>query len=602
MKGERPKKIKKKSLKKAIKLFRYLRPYRVKFGVGIIFLILSSLTGLIFPMLTGKLIDASSVTSEAGEGLFDTNSINSVALLLLLVFAAQSIFSFFRIYIFADVTESMLAKLRKESYEHIIRLPMQFFNTRRVGDLNSRIAADIALLQETFTTTLAEFARQILTIIIGIGLLAYFSIDLTLIMLASIPVMAVVAVFFGRFIKKLSKKAQDKVAESNVVVEETLAGIVNVKAFTNELFETLRYKNLTEEVRKVAMRGATWRAVFVSFIIFCMFGAIVLVIWYGVHLKESGVITTGELITFILYSVFIGASFGGIPELYAKIQKAIGATENLMDLLDEEPELLHKPTTAKTHSIRGNIRFDDVSFYYPSRKEIQVLDGLSFEAKEGKSYALVGASGAGKSTIVSLILRLYDAQAGTIYIDDQPIQNLDLTELRKNIALVPQEVLLFGGSIKENIAYGKTNATDEEVIEAAKKANAHEFIESFPDGYDTLVGERGIQLSGGQRQRVAVARAVLKDPKILILDEATSALDSVSERLVQEALEKLMQGRTTLVIAHRFATIKKVDEIIVMKNGKLIEKGTHEELSKIEKGVYRELSKLQFSEDAAFTD
>lgn len=602
MKGERPKKIKKKSLKKAIKLFRYLRPYRVKFGVGIIFLILSSLTGLIFPMLTGKLIDASSVTSEAGEGLFDTNSINSVALLLLLVFAAQSIFSFFRIYIFADVTESMLAKLRKESYEHIIRLPMQFFNTRRVGDLNSRIAADIALLQETFTTTLAEFARQILTIIIGIGLLAYFSIDLTLIMLASIPVMAVVAVFFGRFIKKLSKKAQDKVAESNVVVEETLAGIVNVKAFTNELFETLRYKNLTEEVRKVAMRGATWRAVFVSFIIFCMFGAIVLVIWYGVHLKESGVITTGELITFILYSVFIGASFGGIPELYAKIQKAIGATENLMDLLDEEPELLHKPTTAKTHSIRGNIRFDDVSFYYPSRKEIQVLDGLSFEAKEGKSYALVGASGAGKSTIVSLILRLYDAQAGTIYIDDQPIQNLDLTELRKNIALVPQEVLLFGGSIKENIAYGKTNATDEEVIEAAKKANAHEFIESFPDGYDTLVGERGIQLSGGQRQRVAVARAVLKDPKILILDEATSALDSVSERLVQEALEKLMQGRTTLVIAHRFATIKKVDEIIVLKNGKLIEKGTHEELSKIEKGVYRELSKLQFSEDAAFTD
>jgi ABC-type multidrug transport system fused ATPase/permease subunit len=597
MTKSKSKKISKQSLKKASKLFRYLKPYRLKFAIGMLFLLLSSLTGMVFPMLTGKLIDATNISEAESQGLFDMSNINSVALALLLVFAAQAVFSFFRIYIFSDVTESMLAKLRRESYEHIIKLPMQFFNTRRVGELNSRIAADIALLQETFTTTLAEFLRQFITIFVGVALLAYFSMELTLMMLASIPVMAVVAVFFGRFIKKLSKQTQDKVAESNVVVEETLSGIANVKAFTNELFETLRYNRLVDEVKQVAMRGAMWRSVFVSFIIFCMFGAIVLVIWYGVHLKDSGAITTGELITFILYSVFVGASFGGVPDLYAKIQKAIGSTENLMDLLEEQPETISLSGGTAITEISGKIDFNEVSFAYPSRQEVEVLKGVNFTAEDGKSYALVGASGAGKSTIVSLLLRFYDIQQGQILIDGLPIHELDLTELRKNIALVPQEVLLFGGTIKENIAYGKTNATDEEIIDAAKKANAHEFIESFPQGYETLVGERGIQLSGGQRQRIAVARAVLKDPKILILDEATSALDSVSERLVQEALEKLMKGRTTIVIAHRFATIKKVDEVIVLQDGKVVEKGTHEELSSIPNGFYKELSRLQFSQE-----
>lgn len=585
-------KLSKESVKKAMRIFSYLKPYRVKFTIGMIFLLFSSLTSMIFPGLMGKLVDATGSSTPSGS-FFNFDNINQVAIVLLCVFAAQAVFSFFRIYLFADVTENMLASLRQATYKHLIKLPMSFFNKKRVGELNSRIASDISILQETFTTTIAEFLRQILTITIGIALLAFYSYKLTLLMLCTLPVMMIAAVIFGKFIKKLSKNTQEKVAESNVVVEETMSGISNVKSFVNELFEINRYKQVTNEVKSIAMRGAKWRGGFASFIIFAMFGSIVLVIWYGALLKASGEITMGDLFSFIMYSVFVGASFGGVAELYTSIQKAIGSTEHLMEILDEETEEI--TATDTPIKLTGKVAFNGVGFHYPSRPDVAVLKNVSFEVNQGQQIAIVGPSGAGKSTITNLLLRFYNPQSGTILFDDKDAKNLSLFDLRSNMALVPQEVLLFGGSIKENIAYGKPNATDEEINAAAKQANALEFITSFPEGMETMVGERGIQLSGGQRQRIAIARAILKNPAILILDEATSSLDSASEKLVQDALDNLMKGRTSFVIAHRLSTIKNADNIMVLKDGEIVEQGTHLELMNNSDGVYQNLSNIQFA-------
>jgi ABC-type multidrug transport system fused ATPase/permease subunit len=377
------------------------------------------------------------------------------------------------------------------------------------------------------------------------------------------------------------------------VVEETMSGISNVKSFVNELFEINRYKQVTNEVKSIAMRGAKWRGGFASFIIFAMFGSIVLVIWYGALLKASGEITMGDLFSFIMYSVFVGASFGGVAELYTSIQKAIGSTEHLMEILDEETEVI----TASDNPIKltGKVAFNNIGFHYPSRPDVEVLKNVSFEVNQGQQIAIVGPSGAGKSTITNLLLRFYTPQSGTILFDDKDAQHISLFDLRSNMALVPQEVLLFGGSIKENIAYGKPTATDEEINEAASQANALEFITSFPEGMDTMVGERGIQLSGGQRQRIAIARAILKNPAILILDEATSSLDSASEKLVQDALDNLMKGRTSFVIAHRLSTIKNADSIMVLQDGNIVEQGTHNELMNQTDGVYQNLSNIQFA-------
>ncbi|MES2398224.1 MAG: ATP-binding cassette domain-containing protein, partial [Bacteroidota bacterium] len=412
--------------------------------------------------------------------------------------------------------------------------------------------------------------------------------------LAIVPVVAVAAVIFGRFIRKVSREVQDKIAESNTIVQETLQGITNVKAFANEYFENLRYKKSTESIVVTAIQGGKYRGAFASFIIFCLFGAIVAVIWYGVFLASKDQLFIGDLIKFILYSVYVGASFGGIAELYSQIQKAVGATERVFEILDEHPEDLDI-TTAQTNITRveGNVEFRDVAFTYPSRKEIQVLKNINLTAKKGETIAIVGPSGSGKSTLIGLLLRFYDPEKGTLLIDGKDAKSYSLTELRNNMAMVPQDVILFGGTIRENIAYGKPTATIAEIAEAARKANALEFIDTFPEKFETLVGERGIKLSGGQRQRIAIARAVLKDPSILILDEATSSLDSESERVVQEALDKLMVGRTSFVIAHRLSTIRKADKIIVIDKGNVRETGTHEELILQENGLYRSLSKLQ---------
>ncbi|MBL7983020.1 MAG: ATP-binding cassette domain-containing protein [Flavobacteriales bacterium] len=595
----KPAKLTKATLRKFFRLFRYLRAYRVTFGVGMLLLLGNSLLSMVFPGLMGKLVDATKgELPRDAEALLDLSNIDSVALLLLGVFALQALLGFGRIYLFSYVTEHMLARLRQDTYEHLLKLPMSFFATRRVGELNSRISADVALLQDTFTTTLAELVRQLVIVTVGLVLLTALSPQLTLTMLASIPVVAVVAVLFGRFIRKLSKEVQDRIADTNVVVDETLQGIQSVKAFANEAWEAMRYGRSVTAARGLAMKGARWRGAFVSFIILCMFGAIVLVIWRGVHLKEEGVLSTGELVTFIMYSVFIGASIGSIPEYITNVLKAVGATERLMDLHDEPGEAIDLGPKGAPLPIEGRIAFQHVSFHYASRPDMPVLRDVTFTAEPGQRIALVGPSGAGKSTIASIVLRFHDPVNGTVLIDGKDARDYPLTALRDRMAIVPQEVLLFGGTIRENIAYGKPNATQQEVEEAARKANAHSFISSFPEGYGTVVGERGVQLSGGQRQRIAIARAVLKDPAILILDEATSALDSESERLVQEALDQLMKGRTSLVIAHRLSTIRDADRILVLDKGVVVESGTHEELIADGEGLYHGLHILQRSTNA----
>jgi ABC-type multidrug transport system fused ATPase/permease subunit len=579
-------KLNKTAFKSSLRLFEYVGEHKWKLYVGLLFLIFTGGTALLFPMMLGNLVK----TVEKK----DFTQINEIGLYLILVLSLQSVFSYFRVYLFVNYTENTLAKLRQAVYAHMIQLPMTFFVQKRVGDLNSRMSADVSQIQDTLTTTIAEFLRQFILIIGGIILLLVISPKLTLLMLSIVPVVAVAAVIFGRFIRKTSREVQERIAESNTIIEETLQGITNVKAFANEFFENVRYRKSTEEIVKNAIKGGVYRGAFASFIIFCLFGAIVAVIWYGVNLASRNELLIGDLISFILYSAFVGASFGGIAELYAQIQKAVGAIERVFEILDEQPEPLditeHKELTTR---IEGTVIFRDVAFTYPSRKEIQVLKSINLTVNKGETIAVVGPSGSGKSTLVGLLLRFYDPESGAILIDGKDAKNYSLTELRNNMAIVPQDVLLFGGTIRENIAYGKPNATIAEIAEAAKKANAIEFIDTFPEKFETIVGERGIKLSGGQRQRIAIARAVLKDPSILILDEATSSLDSESERVVQEALDKLMVGRTSFVIAHRLSTIRKADKIIVIEKGLVRESGTHEDLMHLENGLYRSLSRMQ---------
>jgi ABC transporter fused permease/ATP-binding protein len=576
------------SLNKATIIFQYAGNHRWKFYVGLVFLLLTGATALAFPKLMGMLIDC--VKNK------DNSQANTIALGLIVILFLQSICSYFRLYLFVNFTEHTLANLRLSLYSNLVKLPMSFFSQKRVGELNSRISSDITQIQDTLTSTIAEFLRQFILIIGGILLLANESIKLTLLMLSVVPLVAVAAVIFGRFIRKYSKKVQDQVAESQVIVEETMQGITIVKAFANEWYEIARYNGKIKEVVKLAIKGGKYRGYFASFIIFCLFGAIVAVVWFGVRLSISGEMSVGQLISFVLYSTFVGASFGGIAELYAQIQKAIGATERVFELLDETPEKINSvQNAAETNKIKGNVTFKNVAFSYHSRKEIKVLKDVSFTANFGQKIAIVGPSGTGKSTIASLLLRFYNIDGGEILVDGKNIYDYDLENLRGNMSIVPQDVILFGGTIRENIAYGKPNASEEEIILAAKQANALNFIESFPEKFETIVGERGIKLSGGQRQRIAIARALLKNPSILILDEATSSLDSESEKLVQEALEILMQGRTSIIIAHRLSTIRSADQILVLDKGKITEQGTHQELIALENGMYKNLSNLQFS-------
>jgi ABC-type multidrug transport system fused ATPase/permease subunit len=429
----------------------------------------------------------------------------------------------------------------------------------------------------------------------GISILLFISWKLALIMLGTVPVIAIVAVIFGRFIRRLSKEAQDKTASANAIAEEALTGIGNIKAFTNEVFSMLRFTNAINEIKRLNIKSGLWRGVFVSFVVFCMFGAIVFIIWQGLLLTEGPHpgLAKGDLYSFLMVTLLMAASIGSLPDFYAGIQKSIGATEKLMNLLSEisEKELF---TGTATPTISGAITFDNVHFSYPQRPDISVLNGISFSIGSNQTLALVGASGGGKTTIASLVLNYYPEFTGDILFDNTSSKAIELNYLREHIAIVPQDVILFAGTIYENIAFGKPSASKEEVEAAAVQANAFEFIQRFPDGFETQVGDRGIQLSGGQKQRIAIARAILKNPTILILDEATSALDSESEKLVQDALDQLMKGRTSIVIAHRLSTIRNADKIIVLQNGLVAESGNHTELLATN-GLYADLLKLQNS-------
>ncbi|MDB5017193.1 MAG: bmrA [Mucilaginibacter sp.] len=586
-------KINSKSLRQVTRLLSYVKPYRGRFLAAMVFLFLSSLVGLSFPQFLGALIDAAQGKQKFS---FLPATLNGIGLLALVVLFAQGFVSFFRVVWFVQVAEKSLADIRRDTYFKLITLPMNFFSNRRVGELNSRISADLSQIQDAITTTLAEMIRQLILLIGGITFLVIVSPKLTLTLLMLMPVLVVVAVIFGRFIRKLSRQAQDKLAESNTVVEETLQGIANVKAFVNEAFEAARYDRNLRDVVKLAVKGAKFRGLFASFIVFCLFGTIVAVIWYGSVMVSNHELTIGKLIQFVIYGVFVAASMGSFPELYGNMQKAVGASERVLEILDETGEevSIHDTDNSIKEKIEGNLSFSNVVFAYPSRPELTVLKSISFNAAAGQKVAIVGPSGSGKSTMATLILQFYHPQSGVISFDDRAASDFSLTDIRNQVAIVPQDVMLFGGSIQENIAYGKLSASKEEIIQAAQRANAHQFITSFPEAYDTIVGERGVKLSGGQRQRIAIARALLKNPSILILDEATSSLDSESERLVQEALEELMKNRTSIIIAHRLSTIREADKIIVLEKGEIIESGNHQELISNEQGLYRYLSSLQF--------
>ncbi|QKZ11632.1 ABC transporter ATP-binding protein [Spirosoma sp. KUDC1026] len=572
--------------KKVLSIFRFVKPYRFQYAIGFIFLILSAGTTMSFGLLIGQ------ITSVI-QGKSDF-TLNQVTLFFVGVLVAQAIFSFFRIYLFSQVSERAMADVRQATYSKIITLPVPFFEQRRVGELTSRISADISQLQDVLTLTLAELFRQIATLLIGTGIIFYVSWKLTLFMLGTFPVIIVAAIVFGRFIRSLSKQAQDQLASANVIVEETLQSVNIVKAFTNERLEIDRYGSALQRVVATALRAATFRGIFVSFVIFALFGGIIGVVWYGGSLVLDNQMPFADLLTFLVYTMFIGGSVAGMGDLYAQLQKTVGASERILEILGEDAEVNPAEESPLFVPVHGHVRFNDVAFSYPTRPDVPVLKGISLDVAAGHKIALVGQSGAGKSTIVQLLMRYYALGGGHITVDGRDLNSFNITDLRKNIAVVPQEVMLFGGTIMENIKYGKVNATDTEVREAARKANALAFIESFPEGFETVVGERGVKLSGGQRQRIAIARAILKDPAILVLDEATSSLDAESERLVQEALDELMQNRTTIIIAHRLATIRKVDTIYVIREGQIVETGTHDELATQENGVYANLVKLQF--------
>ncbi|MFC0184979.1 ABC transporter, permease/ATP-binding protein [Pseudarcicella hirudinis] len=583
---EDKKKVNKEGLKNALRIFRFVAPYKGTFIIGMFFLIFSNLTTMTFPLLIGEM-------TKVIEGK-SKYQINEVTIFFFGVLIVQAVLSFFRIYTFSQVSEKAMRDVRKSLYSKIITLPVFFFEKRRVGELMSRITSDVTQLQDVLSVTLAEFFRQVFTLVGGIAFISYISWKLTLFMLGTFPFLVIAAMVFGKFIRKVSKKAQDELANTNVVVEETLQSINVVKAFTNEHLEINRYSLSLQKVVNNALKAATFRGGFVSFIIFALFGGIVGVVWFGAQLVASGDLILAELLTFIFYTAFIGGSVGGLGDIYAQLQKTIGASERITEILDEVSEINPDKSSEIFTPVKGNIIYENVAFTYPSRPDMQILKNVSLEVKSGEKIALVGYSGAGKSTIVQLLMRYYELNAGTIKIDGKNINAYDLTDLRKNIAVVPQEVMLFGGTIYENISYGKPDATEAEVFEAARKANALQFIDSFPEKFQTLVGERGVKLSGGQRQRIAIARAILKNPAILILDEATSALDSESEKLVQEALDGLMQNRTTIIIAHRLATIRNVDTIYVLRDGEVIETGSHDELLLLDDGIYSNLVKLQY--------
>jgi ATP-binding cassette subfamily B protein len=572
------------SLGQMFSLYAYMRPYRGKLAVGMIMLIGSSSLGILFPLLSGRMI-----SSKTHEAAFH------IALLTIAILFVQAVMSYFQTRLFNIVGEYSLSDLRRALFAHLTEMPMTFFSQRQVGELTSRMMADLTQLQDAFIMAIPQFLRQSMIMLGSIAMMIYISPRLTGVMVACFPPTIIGAIIIGRLVGRRARNTQEQLAQAANVIEEALQGIANVKAFCNELFEQKRYDTRITVYLSTVLHGAKARATLVAFIIFAIFTAVVIVLWYGTTLLIDKRLDSGMLIGFTFYTIFVGGSIGSFADLYANLQRSIGATQHVRELLGTPAEVLAAPgLVPMAHArLRGEVTFDGVTFAYPARPDVDVLKRLSFATAPGKVVALVGASGAGKSTIGWLLLRFYDPQQGHILFDGRAATEYGLHELRGQMALVPQEVLLFGGTIAENIAYGKPGATQAEIESAARRANAHDFIAAFPEGYQTLVGERGTKVSGGQRQRIAIARALLKDPSILILDEATSALDSESELLVQRALEELMRGRTCFVIAHRLSTIRNADTIVLLRDGAVLESGSHDELIALPDGAYARMVDLQ---------
>ncbi len=581
---EAPKvKMSKENFRRSLEIFEYISPYKWYFFASLALVFLSTLAFYAIFYFVGLLIDVAQGKSDIPLTL------NKVGIILVFVLVIQGVFSYLRVVFTAQVSENGIADVRKEVYHKLVTLPITFFEETNSGELISRVSADVSKLYSVFSITLVEFFRQVITLVVGIGFLVVTTPRLSLIMLLTIPVVVLVAMLFAKKIRKLAKERQKLLAKSNSILGETVQGIQIVKAFANEDIEMGRYNGSISEVVKIAIRYAKSRAWFSFFILTIFFGAICFIIYMGASMLQNGDMTAGELLSFVTFTSMIGASIAGLGNFTTQLLGAVGATDRIKEILDLDPEVIINEELHAEH-VNGLVTFEDVHFAYPSREDLTILDGISFTVKKNEKIALVGPSGVGKSTIIQLLLRFYDINAGAIKIDGDSIYNKEVRQYRKNISLVPQEVILFAGSIKENIRYGRMTATEAEIIEAAESANCMEFINNFPEGMDTMIGERGIKLSGGQRQRVAIARAILKDPVILLLDEATSALDSNSEKVVQDALNKLMKNRTSIIVAHRLSTILDADRIYVMKEGKIIEQGSHKALMDMEGVYYKQAS------------
>jgi len=588
------------AIKRAFRLFNYISTTnKWLFLLGTLFLAITAGASILFPKLLGNMMDGVFVYKQGSVSTAPSmDKITQVANWFIYLFIIQAVFSFLRIALYVKVTENMTFSLRTSLFKSVISQNMDFHSKNRVGDLLSRFSSDISQIQDTFTTNIAMFIRQILVMIGGVILIFKTSPQLAVYMLATVPVIIVVALIFGKFIRKISREVQDLTAQNNIIVEESITGIINVKAYTNELFEHTRYIKNAFTLKKESVIRGYWRGAFSSFIIVCLFGSIVFLIFKGLGLVQAGELGIGELFNFMLLTAFVGGSIGGMAEQFVQIQKTLGAVERVLDIIEMPIE---SNNSNNAPDFNQPIKFENIEFSYPSRPDNLVLKDISLTLEPGKTIALVGPSGSGKSTIASLIYQFYKPTNGKINLGNSNINDISLIDYRKNFAYVPQEVVLFGGSIYENILYGNPDATMEEVIEAATKANAINFINEFPEKFETLVGDRGMKLSGGQKQRIAIARAIIRNPKILILDEATSALDSESEFEVQKALAELMKNRTSIVIAHRLSTIRYADNILVIRSGKIIENGNHHELMTIENGIYKNMIERQIDPSDYFS-
>ena len=564
-------------------LLGYYRPYMGRMLAAVLIGMPVSAISLAFPALTGDLVD-SIVTSGS------TDQLTRVGVIFLALLAVQAIVGYIVSVTLAKTTERVIAALRSDLFGHLVRLPLGFLTQRRVGELSSRLSSDLTQIQETFSFSILQLLRQSIFLVGSLVIIISTSLPLTIPIVIGMPVIVGIAIVIGRRIRKLSTRTQDALAHTATIVEETLQSIPAVKSYVQEQAETERYEEALGENVRLAISGARLRAAFVTFIIFTIFGGIAAVILYGANLVAAGEVTMGELLSFLMYAMFVGGALGSFAEVIGQIQKSLGATVRLRELLEADVEETNIQDTGRRFS---SVTFDQVSFSYTERNESPVLEDVSFVIAPGERVAFVGESGAGKSTTASLVQRLYEPSSGVIRYDGIDSRELTLEEVRRSVGIVPQDIVLFGGTIEENIRYGRPTATLDEVVAAAQYANALEFIERFPEGFQTTVGERGIKLSGGQRQRIAIARALLKNPPILVLDEATSSLDAESEALIQEALERLMKDRTSIVIAHRLSTVRTCDRILVFEQGKVVESGTHEELL-ARGGRYARWCDLQF--------